>query len=198
MFTGIIEHQGTIQDIVTKDQAMSLWINSQFDDLVAGESIAIDGVCLTVTEPSGGAFRCDLSPETLAKTTAGTWQQNHSINLERALKFSDRLGGHIVTGHVDTTLQVSTVKSHDEYTEICFTGLTSEQKALVVEKGSIAINGASLTINEVNDDNFNVMLIPHTLAITNLSELNNADKVNIEFDYLARIVAKQLQLKAGA
>ena len=194
MFTGIIDHIGIITELSRRDNAMTLWVDSKFADLVPGESIAIDGICLTVTEPNNKGFRCDISPETLDKTTASTWQQNQLVNLERALRVSDRLGGHIVTGHIDTSLQVVQIQPHNEYTIIKFNGLTKSQSGLVVEKGSVAINGVSVTINEVCDDSFTVMLIPHTLAITNLSNLKPNNAVNIEFDYLARIVAKQLQL----
>jgi len=188
MFTGLIDHCGEIKECAQGEHGMSLWIKTQFKELVDGESIAVDGICLTVVESSEYGFRCDLSPETLKVTTAKYFEIGHRINLEQSLTPSDKLGGHFVYGHVDQTARVANKKSFDDFTQVTFSGFSEENKCLLVRKGSVAINGVSLTINNVTDDYFDVMLIPETLRLTNLSGLQVGQSVNIEYDYLAKLV----------
>lgn len=193
MFTGIVSHPGRIISIKRHADAMHLQIESEFSNLVLGESIAIDGICLTVVDFNGGLFSCDISPETLNVTTANSFSEGKAVNLERALQLSDRVGGHFVMGHIDKVLKVHQKQYHDEFLEITFTGFNAEEHGFLVKKGSVAINGVSLTINVVSREFFSVMLIPHTLERTNLPMLNVNDAVNVEFDYLARIVSHQLE-----
>jgi riboflavin synthase len=193
MFTGIIDHCGEILAIEQNTTQISLTVRSKFDDLLLGESIAIDGVCLTVTYFQNNTFKVELSPETMYLTFARNYQPNLLVNLERALRLSDRLGGHFVTGHVDGVCEVEHIQAHGEFKEIIFKGIKKSFKPFLVRKGSVAINGVSLTINAVAKDNFSTMLIPHTLQQTTLSQLKVGHNVNIEFDYLAKLVFNQLK-----
>lgn len=193
MFTGIIDYLGTIEKLEYFPNSMRVWIKSHFSDLVLGESIAIDGMCLTVAEINQTIFECDISPETVKVTTAKNFKMNQFVNLERALLVSSRLGGHIVSGHVDQTCILKTIQKHQEFTEMIFKDIHEDNMKFLVKKGSIAINGVSLTMNEVKNNSFSVMLIPHTLQRTNLSLLSIGDRVNIEFDMVARIILNQLQ-----
>lgn len=194
MFTGIVDHCGQIQSVEFNNQRATLWIQSQFDALQLGESISIDGVCLTITETREKSFACELSPETLRLTTAKNYVVGARVNLERALQLSDRLGGHFVFGHVDQTLRVSEIKSHQEFIEMHFAEVSAEQQSYLNPKGSVAINGVSLTINSIDSNSFSVMLIPHTLNRTNLASLQIGQLINIEFDFLAKTIVRQLQL----
>lgn len=171
MFTGIIDHCGELKRVEVNAQGCQLFIETNYNDLKLGESIAVDGICLTVCEIAGGQFRCDLSQETLAVTTAQQFEVGQTLNLERALQLGDRFGGHIVLGHVDNTATVTSMKQVGEATEIQFANLPSTAQNFLIPKGSITVNGVSLTINAVNEKCFTVMLIPHTLSITTLSTL---------------------------
>lgn len=194
MFTGIVSHPGRINSIEHfSNNSLQLQVQSEFSDLVLGESISIDGICLTVTAFDGGLFNCDISPETLSVTTAKHFVKGKLVNLERALQVNDRLGGHFVMGHVDKVLYVQDKKTESEYVQFTFLGFSDEERRFLIKKGSVTINGVSLTINSVSRDSFTVMLIPHTLERTNLSKLEINDAVNVEFDYLARIVSQQLE-----
>lgn len=190
MFTGLVEAQESILGLLQKEGAMQLRISHSFDDLTVGASIAVDGACLTVTEFDETAFTCALSSETLDKTIAKSYVVGRKVNVERAMKLSDRLGGHVVTGHVDAKVSVLSSELYGDF--ICFhlTGVSQDHHMLLVEKGSVAINGVSLTINALLENGFTVMLIPETLKKTNLSLLCTDDLVNIEFDYLAKIVCR--------
>lgn len=192
MFTGIVDHCGQIDQIQQHEQHISMSINCQFTDLAMGESIAVDGACLTVKTLSPTHFTVDVSPETLRLTTAGNYRPGSKINLERSLRLMDRLGGHFVTGHVDGLCQVKSILPQDQFVEIAFTNVADVHRPYLAKKGSVAVNGVSLTINEVTDSGFTVMLIPHTLEITNLSQLKVNDPVNVEYDYLAKLVINQL------
>ena len=186
MFTGIIDHCGVVKRVQSEQSGMRLSMQTDFADIKLGESIAIDGICLTVTDCEAQVCSFDISPETLKLTTASSFTKGKLVNLERALLPTDRLGGHFVMGHVDglATLQGRVEKG--DYIEFQFTVLVPELMKFMTKKGCIAVNGVSLTINEVYDDGFTVMLIPHSLQRTNLGQVE--DKVNIEIDYLARIV----------
>lgn len=193
MFTGIVDHIGTITKIENFPDTRRFWILSNFSELVLGESISVDGICLTVTNLQDGFFTCDISPETLAVTTAKTFKAGQMVNLERALQLSSRLGGHLVSGHIDQVAQVKSIRQLGEFTVMVFTGINIRNINLLVNKGSIAINGTSLTINSVSETDFEVMLIPHTLERTNLSKLKESSEVNLEFDMVARMVTEQTQ-----
>ncbi len=193
MYTGIIDHCGTITQVQHLPGSRRIWLTCLFADLALGESIAMNGICVTATQIQENTFCIDLSPETLKRTTANDFKVNQAVNLERSLQLSSRLGGHIVMGHVDQTCRVKMLLKHHEFLEMRFAGLNADTRKYVIKKGSIAVDGISLTINEVFDDGFSVMLVPHTLERTNLSLLQENDKVNIEFDMLARIFVEQCQ-----
>jgi riboflavin synthase len=198
MFTGLVDHCGVVQARTESTSQLRLQISSQFTDLSLGESIAMDGVCLTVTEIMGSLYHVDVSPETRRLTTAAQWQIGQAINLERALRASDRLGGHFVLGHVDQTAELIERRVHAEYLALCFGGIQMQHLPLFTQKGCIAINGVSLTINEVTADGMGVMLVPHTLQRTNLATLQVGDSVNVEFDTLNRSVVRYLQQRGQA
>ncbi len=185
MFTGLIDHVGTIQKIDTN----RYWIKTQFSSLEMGESIALDGICLTVMDIKDDTFCCEISPETFKVTTAKQFKTGQTVNLERALLPTTRLGGHFVTGHVDQVGKVEAITPKDEFIEV---KITDVDKKYLSPKGSVAVNGVSLTINEVNKNGFSLTLIPHTLAKTNLKTLKVGDLVNIEFDMIAKIVIQQM------
>lgn len=191
MFTGLVHHFGTIQAVVPTSKGCRLTIQSQFEDIDIGESIAIDGVCLTALEPKGGQFNVELSPETLAVTTFGNCMLGSAVNLERSLRVGDKLGGHFVTGHVDTIATVVQIEEQGEFISVRFACCEDDPGLdYLVEKGSVAVNGVSLTINTLTEVGFTVMLIPHTLEVTNLSLMKVGSPVNIEYDMLAKLVVK--------
>lgn len=193
MFTGIIDHCGTILEIAQKPNALRVLISCNFTDLKEGESIAVDGCCLTAIEPKQKQFYCDISPETLRLTTAGKFVVGSTINLERALCVGDRMGGHWVAGHVDQQGIIKNKQQHQEFMELEVSGISNENKSFLLKKGSVAVNGVSLTLNEVFSDSFQIMLIPHTLERTNLSSLQIGSAVNLEFDWMARVVVNHLR-----
>lgn len=188
MFSGIVDHTGILKSIEQKPKGLLFRIQTQFTDFVLGESIAVDGVCLTVVNSSDNTFDCELSPETLKLTIAKTYNVGRTVNLERAMRLNDRIGGHLVTGHVDKTLCIDHRILHDEFIELRFTGFSEEDRAFLIKKGCVAINGVSLTVNTVNADYFSVMLIPHTLERTSLSTIKPGQRVNIEWDYVAKLI----------
>lgn len=195
MFTGIIEHVGTISSCTEIPSGCSLRIKTQFTDLILGESIAVNGICLTVTQIEYDVFVCDVSPETLLLTTASQFTAGTPVNLERALLPLTRIGGHFVSGHVDQTCWVKSIKQAGQFIEMTFAGL---KERFLFKKGSIAVNGVSLTVNQVMNNEFSVMLVPHTLERTTLSMLHENDEVNIEFDMMARAIVEQVkQYKEG-
>ena len=194
MFTGIISDVGTIQ-LVTQRGDKSFKITTTYDpsSVDIGASIACSGPCLTVVAKGGRAgeawFSVDVSPETLEKTTASAWGVGTRINLERPLKVGEEIGGHIVSGHVDGVGEVLQVKPEGDHTRI----VIRPPKALakfIAPKGSIALDGISLTVNEVERDTFGVNIIPHTAKVTTWGGLKSGDKVNIEIDMLARYLAR--------
>ncbi len=193
MFTGIIDHCGKIEQITPTETGLRLQISCQFQALQLGESIAVDGVCLTVTDCHPNGFSCDLSPETCQLTRFGQISEAELVNLERALRLGDRLGGHWVSGHVDQVAVLAEQQLQGEFVYLRFAGLSPTALQYLIKKGSIAVNGVSLTINAVLADGFAVMLIPHTLSLTNLAYLEVGSQVNLEFDMIAKMVAKQVQ-----
>ena len=190
MFSGLIDHCGGIASMQSSSSDMTLAIRSQFIDLVLGESIAVNGVCLTVCSMVDDLFTVNVSMETLRASNLAHVELNQCVNLERALRLSDRLGGHFVNGHVDETIRVKQRINHDEYIEFIFSDISDHALKFLVVKGSVAINGVSLTINALFESGFSVMCIPHTLELTQLSTLKPNDVVNIEYDYLAKLISK--------
>lgn len=194
MFTGIVDHCGQIIDIQSTDNHCTLTIKSNFDALTLGESIALDGACLTVTEYEEGVFTVALSPETMKLTTAAFYQVGTNLNLERSLRLMDRLGGHFVTGHIDGICKVASITTQNKFIEIQFEDSNFLHRKYLVKKGSVAINGVSLTVNEVTPTGFVVMLIPHTLEKTTFSTLQVNDCVNVEYDYIAKLIFNQIKV----
>jgi riboflavin synthase len=201
MFTGLIEQTGVVK-LLTKQQHSSLiGIAANFSALISGESIAVNGVCLTLLPNSTEDLMLfDISPETLAVTNLSLLSIGSAVNLERAMLASARFGGHYVSGHVDTTAVVTRCAwVEDNYFEICISGFSATDNLYLLPKGSITVNGVSLTINSVNKSATNLsielLLVPHTVAQTTLGQCVIDDCVNIEFDYLTRIVAHQLRIK---
>ena len=190
MFTGIIQAVGRIAVVKPAGQSSVLNIDAaglDMSDVAVGDSVACNGVCLTVTSLVRKGFTVDVSQETL-RVTAG-FAAGDAINLEKSLRLSDRLGGHLVSGHVDGVGTVTAVKPVDANVEIVVR-FPAELGRYVARKGSIAVNGVSLTVNAVATDAFSVNLIPHTLAVTNLKDLKQGDGVNLEIDLVARYVER--------
>ena len=187
MFTGIVEATAKVLLNQVCETGRRLIVELPFENLQVGESIAVNGVCLTLTTEQ--AF--DVSEETLGKTNLSALQLGDKVNLERALLAGSRLGGHYVSGHIDTTAKVVFYESQGEYVKLRVGGFTDEQLPFLLTKGSITINGVSLTINQINKNEIELMLVPHTIAQTTFSNLILGQLVNVEFDYMIRIVAHQ-------
>jgi riboflavin synthase len=198
MFTGLIQDVGTIERI---DWAgvTSIWVRAeQFSptDYQRGESISCDGVCLTVVEWAGYSFRVEVAPETLARSTANAWQAGTQLNLEKALRVGDRLGGHWVQGHVDGVGTVLKVVP-DQGTWRMSVSLPPNLSPFFVEKGSVCMNGVSLTLTSVDIESFGVMLIPETWTRTTLSSQRPGSRVNLEADIVGKFVAKMVGRRGG-
>lgn len=194
MFTGIIQSIGQVTDKIAKNGDFEFVINTQFEtmtDVNLGDSIAMNGVCLTVTAIDGSHVSVDVSVETLSVTNVIDWQQGSQINLEKSMCLNDKLGGHMVSGHVDALAECIDIASSARSTVYQFK-IPAKLDKYVVKKGSIAINGVSLTVNTIDNYILSVNLIPHTLEHTNLGLLEEGDKVNIEIDTIARYVEKML------
>jgi len=190
VFTGIIEAVGRVAAGKAAGQSAALTIGAggmDLSDVSVGDSIACNGVCLTVTALVPQGFAVDVSQETL-RVTSG-FGPGTAINLEKSLRLSDRLGGHFVSGHVDGVGTVTAVKTVDGNREV-IVRFPAELGRYIARKGSIAINGVSLTVNVVTTDTFAVNLIPHTLAVTNLKDLKQGNRVNLEIDLVARYVER--------
>ncbi|MDO4631590.1 MAG: riboflavin synthase [Corynebacterium sp.] len=193
MFSGIVEEIGTVAHITTYGDAIRMRINATtvVTDAHLGDSIAVSGVCLTITDFDETSFTTDLMQETLNRSALGEATIGSPVNLERALRVNVRLGGHIVQGHVDGTTELLSRTSSEHWDVVRFR-LPDNLARYVVEKGSIAISGTSLTISAVGDDYFEVSLIPATLEKTTLGTLQTGHKVNLEVDILAKYVEKLL------
>jgi riboflavin synthase len=196
MFTGIIEETGKVIRIRPSGHSIILTIQAALvlEGLNLGESIAVDGACLTVTETGSNSFSADVSPETLEKTIIGNYRKGDAVNLERALQFSGRLGGHLVSGHIDGKGKVVSVTRREKICELTI-GVSGYIAGYLISKGSVAINGVSLTVNNPSGDRFDVTVIPHSLTRTNISVLKPGDEINIECDMIAKYVEKLLGLK---
>lgn len=195
MFTGIITDIGKVRLLENKGD-MRIEITSKIDtDLLnIGASICCSGVCLTVIERQDGWFAVEASSETLSKTILGSWELNTLVNLERALKVGDEMGGHIVSGHVDGIAQVKEIRKEGDSLRVSF--ITDDLlKRYIAPKGSVTLNGVSLTVNEVEGNCFGINLISHTQVETTLGALSKGESVNLEIDMLARYVARLLEIK---
>jgi riboflavin synthase len=190
MFTGIITDIGRIAEIEHRGD-LRLTIETRYDlsQVAMGASIASNGVCLTVIEKLAGAYRVDVSAETIAKTTVGDWVVGTPVNLERSLKLGDELGGHLVYGHVDGIVTVLSVTPDGDSHRWRFQAPANLAR-YIAAKGSVALNGVSLTVNEVEGDVFGVNIIPHTAVETTFGQIGAGARVNLEVDMLARYVAR--------
>ncbi|HEV7240444.1 MAG TPA: riboflavin synthase [Thermoanaerobaculia bacterium] len=190
MFTGIILHTGTIQSYDRLSNGARIRIRTTDPvPFVRGESLAVNGVCLTVLPETDGSLIADLSDETLSRTTLGTFGVEASVNVERALALGDRMGGHMVQGHVDCVGALRSITHEGEFAVYRWSH-PAEYADLVVAKGSIAVDGVSLTIVDPEPGSFGAALIPETLRRTNLGTARTGDSVNLEFDMIAKYVQK--------
>jgi len=200
MFTGIITDIGTISSIEERGD-LRVTVQTAYDTagIAIGASVANSGVCLTVVSKTENSLTFDVSAETLRCTAKGMWSQGARLNLERALKVGDELGGHIVTGHVDAVGRITSIDAEGDSKRFTFQ-MPSSVAPYVAPKGSICLNGASLTVNEVSDDDlghwFTVNIIPHTAEWTTFGTAQAGDEVNIEIDVLARYLFRMNQLKS--
>ena len=191
MFSGLVEKLGLVLSVSPAPPGMRLAIDAGelCDDVRLGDSIAVNGCCLTVVARDGQTLLFDAGPETLRCTNLGELQPRSAVNLERSLKVGDRLGGHFVTGHVDAQGTILARRDEGEWTYLSV-GVPAEIAAYLAPKGSVAVDGVSLTIVSAQGDAFEVMLIPHTLSVTTLGRRQAHDRVNIETDLLAKYVLR--------
>jgi len=192
MFTGIVRHRGEVHK--RHGGHLALCAPSLVDQLAPGDSVAVNGACLTAVEldTAEGTLAIDLSPETRRRTTLGALAEGEAVNLELPLAPTDRLGGHFVQGHVDAVGEVTAIEAQDDHWEFTF-AVDSQHDALLIEKGAVAVDGISLTCYDVSHGRFRVAVIPHTLRETTLQGLSPRDRVNVEFDMLGKYVHKQLR-----
>jgi len=199
MFTGLIEDVGTVERVAPRQGGARLALRPRtldVDALALGESVACSGCCLTVAERGGGVVSFDAVPETLSRTTLGAWRPGSTVNLERALALGDRLGGHLVAGHVDAVGEILARVAEGQGARLTVS-LPAAIAPLVAEKGSIAVDGISLTVARAHRDRFEVALIPETLARTTLGAAAPGTKVNLEADVVARHVARLVEMGAA-
>ncbi|BAU23167.1 riboflavin synthase subunit alpha [Caldimicrobium thiodismutans] len=189
MFTGLIEGKGIIRRLVPQGQGFLIEIESEFSlgDTQIGDSIAVDGICLTATKVLEKKFTAQVSPETIARTTLKIKKAGDEVNLERALKLGASIGGHLVSGHVDATGKIINISKVGDY-YLFEIEIPQELSPYLIPKGSIAVDGISLTINEVSSNKFALMIIPHTYKVTTLSSKKIGDFVNLEVDMIAKMV----------
>ena len=194
MFTGLVEEIGVVEELKLLDDAVRIAVRAPkvTEDAAPGDSIAVDGVCLTVVDSASGTFTADVMHETLDRSRLGTYEAGSEVNLERALAAGQRMGGHIVQGHVDGVAEVVSRAPSEHWEVVRFT-LPRQLYRYVVEKGSIAVNGTSLTVSAVGEGYFEVSLIPTTLRETTAGALAPGDPVNLEVDIVAKYVEKMVQ-----
>jgi len=199
MFTGIIQAQGNIQEIRISNKGAVFTLNSNsldLSDISIGDSIAVNGVCLTVIQLDNNSFSADVSQETLNCSTFSQLEKGQSINLEKSLRLDQGIDGHLVSGHVDGVGEVISLRKEGECTRLKIK-VVNDLSKYIAKKGSICINGVSLTVNSVEDDIFDVNIVPHTLSETNLGELIENSRVNIEVDIIARHVEQLISHKSS-
>jgi riboflavin synthase len=195
MFTGIIQALGRVRSVSERGGDLRLCIDAPEIDparLALGDSVAVAGVCLTVVERLAGGFAADVSRETLALTTVAQWRPGQALNLEPALRAGDPMGGHLVSGHVDGLAQLVSSRAEARSQRLCWRA-TPELLRFIATKGSVALDGVSLTVNEVSAAEFAVNLIPYTLQVTTLGQLAVGGQVNLEIDPIARYTARLLE-----
>ena len=194
MFTGLIEGTGKLVRVEPRGKDMRLSIQASFEleELKTGESVSVDGACLTVVSWEGRTFTVDVSQETLERTTLAQRGAGDEVNLERALKLGDRLGGHLVNGHVDGRARVTARKKRGESLVFQFE-VPDELGRYLIEKGSVAVNGISLTVNRCDSRSFDVNIVPHTARWTTIGSWRVGDEVNIEVDLIGKYVEKFLR-----
>ncbi len=190
MFTGLIETTGIVENLSLNNSGAKIIFKCQenycFDNLKIGDSISVNGVCLTVTKINSNNLEADIMNETLFVSNLKNIKKGDIINLERAMKINSRFDGHIVSGHIDCTAKVSSIKT-DGFSKKIFFNCNSD---LIIKKGSITVNGVSLTVSDINKNGFEISLIPETLKKTNLKNLKIGDIVNIEYDLFAKYIKK--------
>jgi riboflavin synthase len=191
MFTGLIEDTGRVASFHRRGEAGELVVETALPtaEIAIGDSVAVNGACLTVTARSDHSLNFDVSAESISRTTIGKLRNGGRVNLERALRLGDRLGGHIVSGHVDCAGHLSHSENRSGNHQLQFT-LPPEHARYLVEKGSVTIDGISLTVNAVSQDGFSVSIIPHTYSNTTLDQLKVGDRVNIETDIIGKYVER--------
>lgn len=197
MFTGLVQQIGEIIDISTsqENKTFTIRMSKIWSDIHVDESIAHNGVCLTVVEHANDTYKVTAIKETLEKTTASVWQIGDKVNLERAMRADERLGGHFVQGHVDGKAICSSISDQKGSKEIIFT-IPNDKAGLIVEKGSITINGISLTIYNITKDTFTVSIIPYTWNHTTIHLLQIGDEVNVEYDIIGKYMQRAVELYA--
>jgi riboflavin synthase len=197
MFSGLVEAVAPVVSLIDEAPGVRLTVRApeMAGDAALGESVAVSGCCLTVVAARDGCLEFQAGPETLSRTTLGQLRSGQHVNLERSLRLSDRLGGHLVTGHVDGLGRLAERQDHGAWSTFTIQAPTLLMRQIAVQ-GSIAVEGVSLTVVDVAQDRFTVQLIPHTLAATTLGRLQPEDRLNLETDLLAKYVARQLA--AGA
>ncbi len=194
MFTGIIEQTGVLLEVAPNGSGVDFWIDAGMaPELKPDQSVAHNGVCLTVVSVNGSKYRVTAVEETLAKTNLSDWEEGNLINLERALKLGDRLDGHFVQGHVDTTGKCLLVEER-EGSHIMRFEFPAQFAPLMIEKGSICLDGVSVTVFDVTRDAFSVTIIPYTIEHTNLQDMRPGKRVNLEFDVLGKYLMRQQEL----
>ncbi|QDP39580.1 riboflavin synthase [Radiobacillus deserti] len=196
MFTGIVEEKGKVKTLIRSHQSLSLTIDASkvLGDLVIGDSVAINGVCLTVTSFTSGSFTVDVMPETFRATSLATLKRGSTVNLERAMSASGRFGGHFVSGHVDVVGEIMQVWREDIALYV-YIKVPHDELRYLTYKGSICVDGTSLTVFGVKEDGFVISLIPETQRATILGEKNQGDVVNVEYDMLAKYMERFLTFR---
>jgi riboflavin synthase len=193
MFTGIITDVGEVRSIEKRgDTRIEISTSYNTAEIELGASIACSGPCLTVVEKGDGWFAIEASAETLDRTTIGDWSVGSKVNTERALKLGEELGGHIVSGHVDGIAKIISIKAEGDSKRFELE-VPEDLKSFIAEKGSVALEGVSLTVNEVSGNRFGVNIISHTQACTTFEEKSEGDRINLEIDMLARYVSRLLE-----
>lgn len=190
MFTGLITDVGTIKSVeTTNTKDRRLRIMTQYKNLDLGASVACSGACMTVVATQDNWFDVEVSTESLDKTNIGTWAQGTQINLERSIKLGSEMGGHIVSGHVDGLAEIHSIENQDGYYQLDFR-VPDEFLGFIAKKGSVTLDGIALTVNDITDNTFTTMIIPHTWSHTTLKNRQRGDTVHLEIDMLARYVAR--------
>lgn len=199
MFTGIVEDVGRLVRREELAAGRRLWLATSLPvgDFELGESIAIAGACMTVVAADGADFAVDVSSESLRRTTLGDLSEGDAVNLERAMQLGDRLGGHIVSGHIDGTGTIASIRPEGESSIFTFR-VAADLAAMLIEKGSVAVDGISLTCFAIGEDSFDVAVIPHTLSVTTLGRRAPGARVNIEVDLMGKYVARLVEAALAA